>query len=49
MFELISMMHPLAFGICVALLIFWAAMLLADLTDWLFNISETEEDKTDAG
>ena len=49
MLELISMMHPLAFGICVALLVFWAAMLLADLTDWLFNISETEEDKTDAG
>jgi len=47
--ELISMMHPFAFGICVALLVFWAAMFLADLTDWLFNISETEEDKTDAG
>lgn len=46
--ELISKMHPWAFAICVALLVFWVAMLLADLTDWLFDLSETEEDKTDA-
>ena len=46
--ELISQAHPFALGLCVALLAFFAAMLLADLTDWLFDLSETEEDKTDA-
>lgn len=40
-------LHPYAMGICIALGAFWIAMILADITDWLFNLSGTEEDKKD--
>ncbi len=46
--ELLSMMHPLLLGVLAACLFFAAAIFIADFTDWLFDLSETEDDKTDA-